>query len=191
MAPDNTKVDGLLFCVTPVTFVPITALTNTEPVLVPEFVTVPVLFTLVPDNVMPLVVAPLFFKIKLPLPPTPPDTVNNAVLLFCKVVPPLATVSAVVEIVRGDVLLFSITLVTLEPTPPVIVVVPAPLPVLVTVPALLIALVKNVSEVDVVSAMVKLFVPVTPPLKATVAILPVLPTVNVPVVLEAKMIALL
>ena len=41
---------------TVVTFAPMTALINVEPVPEPELVIVPVLFTLVVDRVMPLVI---------------------------------------------------------------------------------------------------------------------------------------
>ena len=60
--------------------------------------------------------------------------------------------------------------------------------VLVTVPALF-TKPENVSELVVVSAIVKLLVPVMPPLKATVAILPVLPIVNVPFVAKPIVLA--
>ena len=80
---------------------------------------------------------------------------------------------------------------TFERIPPLMIVVPVLVPVgvvLVTAPTLF-TKPENVSELVVVSAIVKLLVPVMPPLKATVAILPVLPIVNVPFVAKPIVLA--
>ena len=79
-------------------------------------------------------------------------------------------------------MLFKVTPVTLEPMPPLIVVVPEPAPVLVTVPALLTAAVEKVMvPVVPLLAMVRLLVPVTPPLNIVEIVVPLVPKVRVPV----------
>ena len=141
---------------------------------------------------MPLVVAPLLTKarIRLACPPVvPPLTVNKAVLLLIRVFVALFARVIAPEIVRADVVLFSVIPVTLEPIPPEIVVVPDPAPILATVPTLLIGLVEKVIvPVVAFSLIVKLFVPVTPPLNIVDTAVPVFPIVNVPVVLLASTI---
>lgn len=82
----------------------------------------------------------LLFKIRLPVPETPPDIVMillMLVLLDVRVVPLLFTVKAVVLTVIAEVELLCIISVTFEPTPPLIVTAPVPLPELVIVPVLL------------------------------------------------------
>ncbi|NDD51875.1 MAG: hypothetical protein EB009_04130 [Actinobacteria bacterium] len=135
----------------------------------------------------------MFFrsKTRLAFPPVvPPLTVNKAVLLFLRVVVPELFANVIApETVKADVVLFSVMLVTLEPIPPEIVVVPLPAPIFVTVPVLLIELVENVIVPEVALLLiVRLFVPVTPPEKVVEIIDPVLPMVNVPVVLLASTI---
>ena len=59
----------------------------TVPAPLPEDITVPALFTEFVVKVIPAFVALLLFKIKLPVPETPPDTVKTAVpKLLTKVV---------------------------------------------------------------------------------------------------------
>ena len=61
------------------------------------------LLTEVVDKVILLLVALLFCKIRFPVPVTPPDTVRRpAPELSIRVVPPDATVIAVVVIFNGD-----------------------------------------------------------------------------------------
>src|SRR5207248_1660112 len=106
-------------------------------------VIVPELLTLVVERVMPLAIALLLLRMRLPVPPTPPDNVNNEpplALLFVRVVPPLFTVSAPLT-VRAELALFSVMPVTFDPTAALIVVNPVPAPELVIVPALLTGLV--------------------------------------------------
>ena len=135
------SIDEELFCVMLLTFVPMAPLIFTEPAPAPELVIVPVLFTVVPESVMPLSVDPSFFKIKLPVPVTLPETVRLPAWLV-KVVPPLLTVRAPVEIVSPEVVEFCVMPVTFDPTPPVIDTLPEPLPELVIVPVLFMVLVK-------------------------------------------------
>ena len=173
---------------TPVTFVPITALIAALPELVPELVIEPALLTVVPDNVIPEAVVLLFFKTRFPLPLTPPVSENKAVLLFVKVVPLELTASGPL-IVSAEVALFSVMAVTDESTFELIVVVPVPAPIFVTVPVLLISAVESVIVPPVALLLiVRLFVPVTPPLKVVEIFVPVLPIVNVPVVVDARTI---
>jgi len=159
----------VLFSVTPVTFAPTPPLMRTEPAAVPELVIVPVLFTLVVESVMPLAVALLLLRIRLPVPVTPPDTVNNAVpAVFVKVVPPLFTVNAVVLRVRPAVVVFWVMAVTLVPTPPVMVCAVVLVLVLTMVPVLLTELVvKLTMPVVPVPLRRTLPVPVTPPDKVS------------------------
>ena len=69
-APERVRDDVLLLSVTPVTLVPMTALMTLAAAPAPEFVIVPVLFTLVVERVM--IPAPVEFSVRLPLPVTPP-----------------------------------------------------------------------------------------------------------------------
>jgi hypothetical protein len=86
---ESINADVLLFCVTPVTLDPISALIVVEPVPVPVFVTVPTLFTLLVDNVIVPVVAPLLI-VKLLVPVTPPlKVVDIAVPVLPKVKVPV------------------------------------------------------------------------------------------------------
>src|SRR6266404_5784328 len=101
---------------TPVTLVPITALMSVEPVPLPELVIVPVLLRVVPDTVIPLAVALLFLRVRLPVPVVPPDRVNSAVpLLLVRVVPPMFTFRRPL-IVSAELVLFSVMPVTFDPT---------------------------------------------------------------------------
>lgn len=162
-----------LFSVTPVTLEPITALMIVEPEPVPEFVTVPVLFTLVVERVIPASVELLLFSMRLPVPVVPPDTVRSFVpLLLVRVVPPLFTVMAVVLIVRAEVVLFSVIPVTLLPIPPLIVVVPPPVPALVIEPTLLALTVEIVIAAAVLASRVRFPVPVIPPLIVSAPVIP-------------------
>ncbi len=80
---------------------------------------------------MPLAIALLLFRVRLPVPFTPPETVRieaPLALLLVRVVPEELTVRAVVLIVKAEAVLFSVTAVTLEPMPPLIVTKPVPPP---------------------------------------------------------------
>lgn len=93
-------------------------------------------------TVKALLLLVLLLKVRLPVPVEPPEMVKSASLftlipLAFNVVPPDATVMAVVLMVSGEVALFSLIVVTLLPTPPLMVAVPVPVPKLVIVPALL------------------------------------------------------
>ena len=139
-APERVRAEVELFCVTPVTLVPMTELIKTLPVPLPELVIVPVLLAELPEIVMPFAVALSLLMTRLPVPVMPPVTDRFAVLplwLLTSVVPPLLTVKAVVEIVKFDVELFCVIRLTFDPTPPLSVTFPAPLPELVIVPVLL------------------------------------------------------
>src|SRR5882724_8101194 len=118
----------VLFSTTPVTLAPIAALIVTSPAPVPLFVIVPVLLSDVVEAVIPAARALLFWKIRLPAPVDPPETVSSFVpRALTKVVPPAFGVTAPLT-VNAEVVLFSVIVVTLEPTGPLIVVVPAPAP---------------------------------------------------------------
>ena len=180
--------DVVLFSMMLLTFASTFALIRTLPEPVPEFVIVPVVFTSFVDNVIPEAVVLLFFKVRLPVPVTPPDNVNNAVLLFVSVVP-LELIASGPLIVNADVALFSVMAVTDESTFELIVVVPEPAPIFVTVPVLLIAAVESAIVPPVALLLiVKLLVPVTPPLNVVEIFVPVFPSVNVPVVVDASTI---
>ena len=69
----------------------------------PVLLIVPVLLTKVVISDKALLLPALFLKIKSPVPVTPPLTVKGLVVLRVKVVPPDATVIAVVVIFNGDV----------------------------------------------------------------------------------------
>ena len=71
------------------------------PVPVPLLVIVPALFTLAVESVIPLVIALLLLSTKLPVPDTPPVTVKLPAVSV-RVVPPLATVIAVVVMLSGE-----------------------------------------------------------------------------------------
>jgi len=172
LTPASTNFDVPLFCVSPVTFVPMTALISVLPVPLPEFVTVPALFTEAVDKVIPLAVVLLLLSTKLPLPVTPPDNVNAAVLLLVSVVPLLFTVNAPVTF-KADVALLAIILVILEPTAALIRELPEPLPEFVIVPVLLIAVPDKVIPLAVVLLLLRtrLPVPVMPPVNVNNAVL--------------------
>jgi len=185
---ESVRPEVRLFSMTPVTSVPMTELMSTPLVPVPWLVIVPVLFTDPVEIVMPLVIVLLLLpllllRIRGPVPTTPPPRVKIAVVpltaLLVSVVPPLFTVSAPVT-VSAEVAVFSMIPVTLVPMAALMAVVPVPGPKLVTVPVLLIAPVsKVIVPAPPFSKIVKLFVPVTPPLKAVVVV-PVVPIVSVP-----------
>ena len=124
---------------------------------------VPVLPTLAVDRVKLLFVLVLLFSTKLPVPDTPPVTVKVPAVSV-RVVPALATVIAVVVMLSGEVP-FSIMLVTVAPTPPLIKVMPEPLPLLVIVPVLPTLAVESVIPLVIALLLLstKLPVPVTPP----------------------------
>ena len=102
--PVRINADVMLFCTTPVFAVPTAILIKEFPDPVPLLVIVPVLFTLVVDKVMPLAVLPLLLSTKLPVPDTPPLTVNVPTVSVRVVVDP--TVRAVVVMFNADVALF-------------------------------------------------------------------------------------
>ena len=184
----------LLFCVSAVTFKPSSALTNTEPVLLPEFVTVPMLFTDVADRVIPLAMALLLLSTKLPVPVTPPDRVSSEVplmLLLIKVVVliPPRMVSAPLTF-KAEVVLFSVMPVTRLPTPALTNVAPVPVPLLVITPALFTLVVDRVKLLFVLVLLfsTKLPVPDTPPVTVkvpavSVRVVPALATVIAVVVM--------
>ena len=152
------------------------------PLPVPLLVIVPVLFTLVPDSVIPLVMVLLFLSTKLPVPVTPPDKVSSEVplmLLLIKVVlliPP-RMVSAPLTF-KAEVVLFSVMPVTALPTPALTNVAPVPVPLLVITPALFTLVVDRVKLLSVLVLLfsTKLPVPDTPPVTVK------LPAVSVRVV---------
>ena len=156
-----------LLWVRPVTAAPMFALISTLPELVPELVMVPVLLIDVVDRVIPAAVALLLLRIRLPAPVTPPETVNSLVpRVLVRVVPPLLTVRAVVLIVRAEVVEFWLMLVTLDPTPPLMVTPPVLVPETVTVPALLRAYPEIVMPLALLELSLRITLPVprTPPL---------------------------
>ena len=123
----KVSVPVALFCVTDVTLEPRAALMSTLPE--PELVIEPALLTDAPESVIPLAMALLLFRMRFPVPFTPPETVRIELplaLLFVRVVPEELTVRAVRLIVKAEVVLFSVTAVTLEPMPPLIVTRPEP-----------------------------------------------------------------
>ena len=190
LAPANIRLEAP-FSVTFVMLEPMLVLISSLPPL-PLLVRVPVLLMGDPDSVTLFGVALLFCKVKLPVPVAPPETVSKAApLLSIKVVPPAATSNAPLT-VNGEVALLSVMPVTLplapEPTLLLMVVVPVLVPVLVIVPALLMTPVEKVSVPAEVALllMVKLLLPVTPPLKVGETA-PVLPIVRVPVVVPRVM----
>ena len=83
-----------LFCVMRLTFEPTPPLIDTLPVPLPEFVIVPVLFTVFVEIVMPLAPVLLLFSIKLPVPVMPPEWVKSAAPLLASVSPPAPIVVA-------------------------------------------------------------------------------------------------
>jgi len=62
-----------LFCVMRLTFEPTPPLIETLPDPLPELVIVPVLLPEAVEIVMPLAVAPLFLRVRLPVPVIPPE----------------------------------------------------------------------------------------------------------------------
>ena len=93
--------------------------------------------------------------------------------------PPLFKVRAVVLMVSAEVALFSVTAVTFEPMPPLMVTVPVLVPVLVMVPLLLRPFVLNVIVLLVPELLTVTFpVPLMPPLKVIAPVVPVLDTVR-------------
>jgi len=184
---ESVNPEVLLFSVTPVTFVPITALIVVVPAPVPEFVIVPPLFRLVVEAV--IAPPPLALKIRLPVPVTPPESVTVPKPLLVTVVPPLFTLSAPL-ITSAEEERSSVIPVTFEPIAALIMVVPVPLPPLVIVPTLFRLVVLKVIVPLVPLKINRLLVPVTPPVKVVESAVPVVPTVSVPVLLLASTIAL-
>ena len=118
------------------------------PALIPELVMLPVLLIALVVKLTAAAVAALFWMMRLPVPVTPLETVRILAVptvSFLIVVPPLFTLIGFVLMVRAEVVLFSVMLVTLEPMPPLIVVVPVVLPLLMMVPVMLIGLVEKVT----------------------------------------------
>ena len=93
------------------------------------------------------------------------------------------------ESVNPEVLLFSVTPVTLVPITALIVVVPAPVPEFVIVPVLFRLAPLKVIVPLVPLLITRLLVPVTPPVKVVEIAVPVVPTVSVPKSLLARTIA--
>ena len=95
-APDNTRLEVLLFSITPVTFEPIAALIVVVPVPLPVFVMVPVLFRLVELKVIvPLVPPSLITRLLVPV--TPPVKVVEIA------VPVVPTVKAYVSLLANTI----------------------------------------------------------------------------------------
>ena len=159
-----------------------TALMVTPPDPEPELVMVPVLFADVVEIVIPAAMELLLLRIRLPVPVVPPDTVKSELplaLLLVTVVPPLATVMAVVLIVRAEVALFSVTVVTFAPIPPLKVTRPLLVPPLVMVPVLLTEAVLMVTVLVVPElSIVRFPVPVMPPLIVMAPVVPFLAIVR-------------
>ena len=83
LTPESVSPEVELFCTTPVTLVPITALISELPEPVPELVMVPILLTALVDTVMPLTILLLLFKMRLPAVfATPPERVSSAAPLL-------------------------------------------------------------------------------------------------------------
>ena len=163
--PESIRLEVAEFSITPVTFVPMIAEIVLSPAPEPELVIVPMWLTEVVERVIPAASELLLFKIKLPVPVVPPETVKIFVpAVLVRVVPPEATVSAVVLIVSAEVVEFSFMLVTFAPIPPEIVVVPVLVPEFVIVPVMLTEAVDIVMVPVVLAFVVKLPVPVMPPL---------------------------
>ena len=130
-----------LFCVTPVTFAPMTIAMVSAPEPVPEFIRLPVWLMEAVLIVTPLAIELLLFMVRSPVPIAPLDSVSSEdplPLLLVSVVPELSTVNTLVLMVRPEVpVVFSVMPVTLELTPPEIVTSPEPELAFVKVPELL------------------------------------------------------
>ena len=120
MAPRSVNGDVALFCTTPVTLAPITALMDEPLEPVPELVMVPVLFTLAVETEMPLVIVLLLLlRIRLPVPVAPPERVRTAVVPLAAVLVSVVAVPFGVnapEMVSGEVLELSVIVGTVAPT---------------------------------------------------------------------------
>ena len=136
--PLTVSVEVVLFSMTPVTFDPTPKLISTAAVPAPELVMVPTLLTAAVEMVMPLAAVLSFFRIRFPVPVTPPERVKTfvPVLSFVSVVPAALTARAPLT-VSDEVELFLVSAVTFDPMPPLNVVVPLVAPLLVIVPLLL------------------------------------------------------
>ena len=180
-APVTFNAEAALFSVRPVTLVPTPALMRVSPP-VPELVIVPPLLTLVVESVRLSAVALLLLRTKLPVPVTPPDTVNvlPLVLVFVNVVPPEFTERAAVLMRSAP--LFCVIPVTFEPTPPDIVMELPPAAVI--VPPLLTEAVVKAMPPEPEASIVRLLLPVTPPLKV-VKVPALFSSINVPLVAPA------
>lgn len=101
LLPDKINAEVLLFCVIPVTLLPITAEMVVVPLPAPELVIVPVLLTPVTpfERVIVCVLAPL--KIKLPVPEIAPLTILLAP--FVAIVKLLLSVIAPLKVLADDV----------------------------------------------------------------------------------------
>ena len=71
--PESVSPEEVLFCITPVTFVPMMALIAVLPVPEPELVMLPVLLIEVPESVTPLAMELLLFRTRFPVPLAPPE----------------------------------------------------------------------------------------------------------------------
>ena len=94
-APDNTRLEVLLFSITPVTFEPITVLMVVAPVPLPLFVMMPALFKLVELKVIVPVVPLLITRLLVPV--TPPVKVVEIA------VPVVPTVKAYVSLLASTI----------------------------------------------------------------------------------------
>jgi len=139
-----------------------TALMVVVPLLVPELVTVPVLFSDTVETVKPPVLLALKTKLKAPV--IPPDKVNNPDPVEVKLFRLAVRVMAVL-MVRGDTPASEIAVI-FAPTVVLIVVSPEPLPLLVIVPTLLTPVVEIVVVAVEALVIVRLPVPVMPPCMA-------------------------
>lgn len=159
--------------------------TTTLPRPVPEFVIVPMAFTFAVETVIPAAKSLLLFRMRFPVPITPPERVSRTApapeTLFVTVVPPLFTVKAPLT-VRAEVGLDSVIAVTFVPTGALNKTLPAPVPELVIVPTGFTLVMETVRALatSLLFLRIKLPVPVTPP--ETVkrgAVTPTLPLMSV------------
>lgn len=120
------------------TLAPRAALINTVPIPVPKLVTDPDGLMLIVERVIPLAKSLLLFRVRFPVPVTPPEMVKieaePPVLLLTIEVPLLFTVIGPLT-VSAEETLPSMTLVTLEPTAALTSTTPKPVPEFVIVPA--------------------------------------------------------
>ena len=138
------------------------------PALTPELVMAPILLMLLVVSVTPAARALLLLMIRSPVPVTPLATVSaDPPAVLVSVVPPVFTLRAVVLIVSPEPTLFCVMAVTLAPIPPEITLSPVLVPELVMVPVLLTLAVESVRTPAPLELIVRLPVPVMPPLKVS------------------------